>query len=142
LIIPPIGVNAVVLPLEGVAGSPVPPDNPTEASWMSNGVIPGNPGAAPIQGHTWSSGDGVLDHLGDPEMKTGVEITVLGDNCRATFVVKQVWRHAPPNLSGMALARLYPVTGVPSLTVVTCGDFANGTYDSRIVVRAVLEAEK
>jgi sortase (surface protein transpeptidase) len=140
LIIPAIGVDAVVLPMEGIAGSPVPPDNPTEASWMSNGVVPGNPGAAPIQGHTWSGGDGVFDNLGNIQDRDS--IVLIGKNCQLSFVVKHVWRHKPPNLSGAAFAKLYPVSGKPSLTIVTCGDFEGDAYYSRIVVRAQFEAVK
>jgi sortase (surface protein transpeptidase) len=133
-------VDAAVLHLPGVDGAPVSPDNPTEASWMSNGVIPGDPGAAPIQGHTWSGGDGVLDKLG--AVRPGDSIILIGKDCQRSFVVRHKPWHANPNLSGDALARLYPVSGPASLTVVTCGDFAAGAYHSRIVVRAYFEAVK
>jgi LPXTG-site transpeptidase (sortase) family protein len=89
-----------------------------------------------MQGHTWSAGDGVFDEL--PELHRGDIIRVYGTDCQLTFVVDRVQRHVSPDLSGPQLAEYYRVSGTPGLTLVTCGDYNAGEYDSRIVVSASL----
>lgn len=141
LVIPRIGVDTLVLALGSTAeGVPAVPDNPTQVSWWKPGVIPGNPGVAGLQGHTWSTGDGVFDQL--PELRQGDVIKLYGADCQLTFQVDQVQRHVSPDLSGPQLAKYYRVSGEPGITLVTCGDYNAGEYDSRIVVSASLATEQ
>lgn len=140
LVIPRIGVDTVVLALGSTAeGVPAVPNNPTQVSWWQPGVVPGNPGAAGLQGHTWSAGDGVFDQLA--ELRHGDIIKLYGAHCQLTFRVDHVQRHLPPDLKGPELAKYYRVSGKPGVTLVTCGDYKAGEYDSRIAVRASLATQ-
>lgn len=141
LFIPAIHVRTTVLALgNDLPGRPAVPSNPTEVSWWKFGVVPGQHGNAAIQGHTWSQGDGVFDHLGDPEMKPGVVVIVQGKDCQVTLVVDTVRRHVNPNLSAAKVRAIYRPYGPSGVWLVTCGDYAgSGVYHSRIMVHASIK---
>lgn len=118
------------------AGRQSVPNNPTDVSWWRDGSLPGQPGNAVFAGHTWSQGDGVFDRLS--ELNAGDLVVVHGKGCALTFAVTTVSRHVPVNLSSKQVEELYATSGPSGLVLITCGDYSNGEYHSRIVVEANL----
>lgn len=118
------------------SGGQIVPNNPRDVSWWRDGSLPGQPGNAVFAGHTWSQGDGVFDRLS--ELNVDDLVVVHGKGCALTFVVTTVQRHVPVNLSAKQVEELYATSGPSGLVLITCGDYSNGEYHSRIVVEANL----
>lgn len=134
LVIPAIGVKAPVLKLGlNDSGAQKVPPGVDKVSWFKYGAKPGQPGNAVFAGHTWSEGQAVFDHLG--KLNPGDLVKVTGQNdTTVSGRVARVNRHVEPSLPQTKVARIYRETGPPGLVLITCGDFSNGDYHSRIVV--------
>jgi LPXTG-site transpeptidase (sortase) family protein len=133
LSIPPIGVDAAIIPV-GVTrnGQLAIGRSVRDVYRWRDGVVPGQSGSAVLAGHTWSKGRGVFDHLG--RMRVGHRV-VVGRN---RFEVTRVRR--VQDMSRRTVAALFSDRGRPRLVLITCGDRNNltGVYRTRIVVNARL----
>lgn len=102
-------------------------------------MLPGAPGDALIAGHVDSAaaGEGALFHL--DRLAPGATVTVVGSNGQAT-----TWRVSS---SAVVLPKqvvehmMWPTSGPPTITIVTCGgpfDRASGHYEDNVLVDASL----
>jgi LPXTG-site transpeptidase (sortase) family protein len=138
LVVPTIGVNAVVEPvgLDGQGRMSV-PSSADRVAWYSPGATPGDAGNAVLAGHLdWTNGPAVFWRLGT--LRKGDEVTVLrADGTRSRFVVDST-AMMPYDA---ATDFLYTKSGAPSLTLITCAgtwDHQRSTYLQRLVVRTSL----
>ncbi|MFE6129623.1 class F sortase [Streptomyces sp. NPDC056437] len=143
LLIPDIGVDAPMMPLEldseGTLETP-PADNPGMAGWYADGTAPGAVGTAVTAGHVDTPlGPGVFYQLGALEQGDTIEV-VREDRRTAVFTVDAVEVHDKADFPD---EKVYGNSGRPELRVITCGgDYSKGTgYQGNIVVYATLDPE-
>lgn len=137
--IPTIGVDAAVQHV-GVAksGKLAVPSNYSDAGWYRYGPIPGEPGAAVMDGHV-DNGFGrkaVFSRLG--ELQPGDAIMVDTAQGEKEFVVEDVVRYKAEDVP---LETLFQTGGAARLNLITCDgtwDKARRSYDERLVVYARL----
>jgi len=122
------------------AGNIGTPDNFTDVAWYKDGVVPGQPGSAIIDGHV-DNGlglDGVFKHLSDIQVGDDIEVqTASGTPLQFTVtnVASYPYQNVPPGA-------LFQNSAVPELTLITCeGTWVQSgrTYDHRLVVTATLQ---
>lgn len=139
IFIPKIGVKAIVKPTwltaSGAVGSP---DNIYNTAWYASSALPGQPGAALIDGHSgfWNK-TGVFWNLG--ELKPGDLVKIeKGDGTIVDFEVvkKTIYPADAVDMKAM----LSPINqNSPGLNLITCtGDVIAGTnrYDERVAIFA------
>lgn len=133
--IPAIGVFA---PVESVGRTPegnidVPRDV-NDVGWYAEGVAPGQPGDAVIDGHLdWYTGPAVFAHLDRVRIGDLVEVDLAGGGVR--FQVDRIatypYDRPPAGLASRA--------GPARLTLIVCAGWWNGrTYTRRLVVDGAL----
>ncbi len=143
LLIPDIGVDAPMMPLEldseGTLETP-PADDPGMAGWYADGTAPGAVGTAVTAGHVDTPlGPGVFYQLGALEQGDTIEV-VREDRRTAVFTVDAVEVHDKADFPD---EKVYGNSDRPELRVITCGgDYSKGTgYQGNIVVYATLDPE-
>ncbi len=130
-----IGVNA-----NGEMGTPY---NIYDTGWYVDSVLPGANGTSIINAHGGNLGNGIFRNL--PNIQPGAEIKIeMGDGRIYTYrVVDKTTKELGADADGyMSEAFVSPVSGQPSLTLITCtGDWwlNSQTYSQRLFVRATLE---
>jgi hypothetical protein len=142
MLIPAIGVNAPMTPLElddTGALQPPPPDEPALAGWYGRGTAPGAVGTAVTAGHVDTPmGPGVFYRLG--ALTKGDTVEVMREDGRtAVFTVDAVEVHDRDDFPD---DKVYGDSGRPELRVITCGGaYSRGTgYQGNVVVYATLSA--
>lgn len=135
LVIPALGVNADVVPVDAPDGVLVPPPDPQVLGWWSAGARPGvRLGSALITGHTVHTGGGALDDLADLEV--GGFIEVRTPRLRMPYVVQSVRTYGKGRVAADA-SNLFDQDVLGRLVVVTCTDWNGSVYLSNVVVTAV-----
>ena len=137
--IPAIGVDSSLEDLTlGANGRLNAPVTYEQAGWYSDGVLPGEAGAAVIAGHVDSvSGPAVFYRLN--ELAAGDSITVLRGDVWVTFRVINVEQYPKDQFP---TERVYRPTPDAELRLITCGGQFNPgrlSYQDNIVVYAVIE---
>ncbi len=140
--IPSINVNARVLNVGLTkAGAVGTPSNVFDTAWYNGSSLPGNAGAALIDGHVsgWSTA-GVFKNL--KNISVGSIITIeRGDGQKLNFAVVRTAVY-PADSVDMASVLSSAVAGRPGLNLITCnGSVIHGTneFSERFVVYAVLQ---
>lgn len=130
-----IGVNA-----NGEMGTPY---NIYDTGWYVDSALPGTNGTGIINAHGGNLGNGIFRNL--PNIQPGAEIKIeMGDGRVFTYkVVDKVTKELGEDADNyMSEAFVTPVSGQPSLTLITCtGDWwlSSQTYSQRLFVRATLQ---
>ena len=143
LMIPAINVDAEVSDLSlNSQGQIEAPDNIYTVGWYNGSSLPGQAGAAFMDGHvsSWTA-DGVFYNL--KSLKPGDVIEVVrGDNTVFTYNVVQVQTYDSANVNmNQALSSINP--GTPGLNLMTCtGQVIAGTseFNERLVVYSELQS--
>jgi sortase (surface protein transpeptidase) len=142
MLIPAIGVNAPMTPLElddTGALQPPPAGEPALAGWYGRGTAPGAVGTAVAAGHVDTPmGPGVFYRLG--ALTKGDTVEVMREDGRtAVFTVDAVEVHDRDDFPD---DKVYGDSGRPELRVITCGGaYSRGTgYQGNVVVYATLTA--
>jgi hypothetical protein len=142
ILIPAIGVNAPLTPLElddTGALQPPPADEPALAGWYGRGTPPGAVGTAVTAGHVDTPmGPGVFYRLG--ALTKGDTVEVMREDGRtAVFTVDAVEVH---DRNDFPDDKVYGDSERPELRVITCGGaYSRGTgYQGNVVVYATLSA--
>jgi LPXTG-site transpeptidase (sortase) family protein len=135
LVIPEIGVNAVIKDMETTPdGAMDVPGNRVDVGWFSLGTTPGEIGSAVIGGHNrWDGGSGVFVRL--DQLAVGDVLSVVDKNGVSTFfAVREMRTYEPTDFGG----DIFNSEGLGiHLNLITCSgvfDPATGTYTKRLVV--------
>jgi len=132
--VPTLGIEARVLPVPVLDGILVPPADPQELGWWSDGAgIGGDRGGALITGHTVHTGGGAMDHLADLEV--GDEVTVETRRGEAAYRVVSVTYFPKQTLADHA-GEVFDQTGPHRLVLITCDNWNGSTYDGNTVAIA------
>lgn len=135
VIIPVQDIDVPVVPIQASSGVLVPPSNPQELGWWSQGAQPGAmTGSALITGHTVHTGGGALDNLND--LTVGAKVIVLTDHGRVTYRVLHVVDFTKGRLAEDA-QRLFSQESRGRLVLITCSDWNGVQYLSNTVVTAI-----
>ena len=136
LLIPRIGVNARVVPIQTDAQRVLnPPKDPSVAGWWSDGATPGSRrGSAVLVGHTVrNSGGGVFDDVGD--LDRGDAIEVEGSDSALGYRVKSVEVLSKDEVARQA-EEIFAQSGAGRLVIITCDDWDGTAWRSNIVTVA------
>lgn len=137
LVVPVIGVQAPVRPVDTLDGALAVPDDPGQIGWWSGSALPGSAnGTVVLDGHVDSiAGPGALFRLTD--LRAGDVITVATASGRpVTYAV--TGRRVFAKTAGLPTDVFAQDTG-PRLAIITCGgafDPATRSYRDNIVVFA------
>ena len=138
LVLPALGVDAVVVPVGVEAGGALTiPDNARVIGWWSGGAAPGSPvGTVLMAGHVDSAqaGPGALARLS--QAPVGARLTVRGPGSEMTYVVQARRRYLKQVLPWRTL---FAQGETPRLVLVTCGgdfDYRTRHYTDNVVVIA------
>lgn len=133
--VPRLGVSARVLSIRARGGTLVPPSNPLQVGWWSDGARPGAAkGSAIITGHTVHNGGGAFDDL--DRLSVGDSVSVTTRRGAINYVVSSVTVYRKKTLAKQA-ARLFDQSVPGRLVLVTCEDWDGTSYLSNAVVVAV-----
>jgi len=136
--IPLLEVDAPIVPIQVTDGQLVPPDDPQQVGWWSEGARVGaSSGSAVLTGHTVHTGGGVFDELGD--LMKGDRITVISHAKQLRYVVTSV-RYLDKERLAEQAGKLFDPTGPARLVVVTCDQWDGAQYDGNTIVTAKLVA--
>lgn len=138
--IPSIGAQSSLVALgRGPDGGWAVPDvqHPEQASWYSDGPVPGSRGPAVILGHVNGGGrPGVFARLG--ELQAGAEVLVRGQDGRTvTFVVTRIQRELK---TAFPSGEVFAAVPDAQLRLITCGDRfdpSTGHYVGSVIAYAV-----
>lgn len=134
LVIPALQVDARVVPITAPDRTLVPPSDPQQLGWWSEGARPGaTRGSALVTGHTVHTGGGALDDL--EQMEHGDRIVVTTAKMRLPYVVRTVRIYEKGALARDA-ARVFSQEVPGRLVVITCEDWDGTQYLSNVVVVA------
>ena len=133
VVIPSLDVDAPVVPIKAPDGTLIPPADPQQLGWWSDGARPGDRGSVLVTGHTVHTGGGALDDLETVERGDPVTVrTVTGDR---RYVVKKVRVYSKGTVAQDA-QRLFSQDVPGRLVLVTCEDWNGVQYLSNVVVVA------
>jgi LPXTG-site transpeptidase (sortase) family protein len=134
VVVPALGVRALVSPIDTEDGALTPPADPQRLGWWTGGARPGaDTGAAVLTGHTVHTGGGALDDL---------EFLVRGDRVLVQSGARQVAYDVSSVrvMSRDELVRestdVFARSGPGRLVLVTCEDWDGTSYRSNVVVIA------
>lgn len=134
LVIPTLGVDSAIVPIEAPGGTLTPPDNAQQVGWWSVGAAPGDEqGSALVTGHTLSSGGGALQDL--ETLAPGDRMAVRTPDGRLTYEVQEVEVFDKGTVAAEA-QELFSQTSEGRLVVITCEDYDGSDYLSNVVVTA------
>jgi LPXTG-site transpeptidase (sortase) family protein len=133
--IPRLDVTTDVVAIDAEGGVLVPPADPAQVGWWTDGARPGGPnGAVVLTGHTVHDGDGVFDELAVLERSDVVEVTTPRGTL--TYVVTEVRDLSKAQLASVA-SDLFGSSGRARVVLVTCTDWDDGQYLGNTVVVGV-----
>jgi LPXTG-site transpeptidase (sortase) family protein len=132
--LPSLGVTAPVLSIKARGGSLIPPADPRQVGWWSDGAQPGaRIGSAVITGHTVHNGGGAFDNI--DEMQPGDTIEVNTSRGELQYEVTKITVYRKKTLARHA-GTVFD-QGVPGrLVLVTCEDWDGTAYLSNAVIYA------
>lgn len=134
VVIPPLDVDAAVVPVRAPGGTLIPPSDPQQLGWWAAGARPGDRrGSALVTGHTVHTGGGALDDL--ETLRRGDRLTVVTDGGRIRYAVRSVAVYAKGSLAKQA-ERLFSQEVPGRLVLITCEDWDGSRYLSNVVVTA------
>jgi LPXTG-site transpeptidase (sortase) family protein len=134
LVIPTLGVDSAIVPIEAPGGTLTPPDDAQQVGWWSAGAAPGDEqGSALVTGHTLSSGSGALQDL--ETLAPGDRMTVRTPDGRLAYEVQEVQVFDKGTVAAEA-QELFSQTSEGRLVVITCEDYNGSVYLSNVVVTA------
>ncbi|MQA00203.1 MAG: sortase [Dehalococcoidia bacterium] len=137
---PTNGIDAPVIEgdVDARINQMVPPDSATDVAWYDYSALPGEGGNAVFAGHVdlANYGPAVFWALRNADPGDLVQV-VLSDGALLTYSIE--FTELYPAVGGPWNELFSPQIGTDALTIYTCeGNFADGEYDQRRVVRAVL----
>jgi len=136
--IPVLDIDATVLPIQVTEGELVPPSDPQEVGWWSEGARTGaSVGSAVLTAHTVHTGGGVFDDLSS--LMKGDQVTVVSHAKQLRYVVTSVRYLDKQRLADQA-AKLFDPTGPARLVLVTCDQWDGAEYNGNTIVTARLVA--
>ena len=134
LVVPQLGVDVPVVPIEAAGGVLRPPDDPQVLGWWRGGAEPGAArGSALITGHTVSTGGGAFDDL--ETLRRGEPVRVRTPAGLVDYEVASVTIYRKAALARHA-ARVFSQTVPGRLVLITCEDWNGTAYESNAVVTA------
>lgn len=134
LLVPAIGVDAPVVPVEVRDGTLFPPDDARVLGWWSDGAPAGAvAGGTLITGHTVHTGGGALDDLEVLEAGDTMHVRTRGGSLEYVVAVVATYRKA--SLARVA-ERVFSQSVPHRLVLVTCEDWDGSRYLSNVVVVA------
>jgi sortase (surface protein transpeptidase) len=143
LVIPSIGVNAKVVPIEMNRETRVlsPPADVTEVGWWTRSAQPGaKSGQTLMTGHSVRLGDGVLDRLGDVRRGATVQVFAAGSGGKkgkvASYLVQRVFVYSQKEVAAHSDDLFGQGYHPRRLVLVTCTDWDGKEYESNIIVYA------
>jgi LPXTG-site transpeptidase (sortase) family protein len=136
LLVPVLDIDATVLPIQVTGGELVPPSDPQEVGWWSEGARTGaSVGSAVLTAHTVHTGGGVFDDLKD--LMKGDRVTVVSHAKKLRYVVTSVRYLDKQRLADQA-AKLFDPTGPARLVLVTCDQWDGAEFNGNTIVTAKL----
>ena len=134
LIVPTLGIDAPVVPIEAPGGVLTPPADPQVLGWWAAGAKPGaRQGSALVTGHTVHAGGGAMDDL--EELAGGDRVWMRTDRGRVGYDVRSVVVLGKGELAARA-ERLFSQQVPGRLVLITCEDWNGVEYLSNVVVTA------
>lgn len=129
-----LGIDAPVVPVRADGGVLLPPDDPQQLGWWSDGRKPGaGNGRVLITGHTVSTGGGAFDHL--DRLRRGDVVDVRTRSGERDYRVSSVTYLTLDQFAARS-QRLLRHDGPERLVLVTCDDWDGTTYRGSTVVTA------
>lgn len=139
LLVPTLGIDSAVLPIAADDGVLVPPSDPQELGWWSDGARVGAAhGSVLVTGHTVHTGGGAMDHLA--ELAAGDTVLVRSGRHEVSFRVQSVAYYPKQTLAEHA-AETFDQSGPNRLVLITCDRWNGSSYDGNTVAVAVPVAE-
>jgi LPXTG-site transpeptidase (sortase) family protein len=134
LLVPSLGVDAPVVPIEAPGGVLTPPADPQVLGWWAAGAKPGaRTGSALVTGHTVHSGGGAMDDL--ERLARGDRVWMRTDRGRIGYDVRSVVVLGKGELAEQA-EQLFSQEVPGRLVLITCEDWNGVEYLSNVVVTA------
>ncbi len=134
VVLPKLGVKVPVVPIKTEGASLVPPSDPMQLGWWSDGAKPGaEQGSALITGHTYQAGAAALNDL--ERLKPGDRVRVDTNKGTIRYEVKSTKIFTKGDLARQA-QRLFDQTSEGRLVLITCEDWDGTRYLSNVVVTA------
>lgn len=134
LVVPRLGVNAPVFPIDAVDGVLLPPGDPQTLGWWAGGAKPGAlRGGALITGHTVHTGGGAFDDLETLHKGDRVQVRTVRGTIDYTVTGVTIYRKG--RLARDA-ERVFSQDGPGRLVLITCEDWNGTGYDSNAIVFA------
>jgi LPXTG-site transpeptidase (sortase) family protein len=134
LVVPRLGVDAPVVPIDAVDGVLLPPGDPQTLGWWAEGAKPGAlRGGALITGHTVHTGGGAFDDL--ETLHKGDRVRVRTVRGTIDYTVTGVTIYRKGRLARDA-ERVFSQDGPGRLVLITCEDWNGTGYDSNAIVFA------
>ncbi len=134
LVVPALGIDAQVVPIEAPGGVLTPPADPQVLGWWAAGAKPGaRQGSALVTGHTVHAGGGAMDDL--EQLVAGERVWMRTDRGRIGYEVRSVIVLGKGELAARA-QRVFSQEVPGRLVLVTCEDWNGVEYLSNVVVTA------
>ena len=134
VVVPALGVRALVSPIDSEDGALTPPTDPQRLGWWTGGARPGaGTGAAVFTGHTVHTGGGALDDLED--LVRGDRVLVQSGARQVAYDVSSVRVMSRDELAQES-TRVFARSGPGRLVLITCEDWDGTSYRSNVVVTA------
>ncbi len=134
LLVPSLGVDAPVVPIEAPGGVLTPPEDPQVLGWWADGAKPGaRTGSALVTGHTVHTGGGAMDDL--EQLARGDRVWMRTDRGSIGYDVRSVVVLGKGELAERA-EQLFSQEVPGRLVLITCEDWNGVEYLSNVVVTA------
>lgn len=132
--IPDLGIRVPVIPIQASGGVLVPPANPRELGWWSDGAKVGaKRGSAVITGHTVHTGGGALDSL--KSLQVGDTVFVRTPKGNLEYDVRQV-RDLDKDQFARHATEIFDASVRGRLVLITCSEWDGRAYLANTVVYA------
>jgi LPXTG-site transpeptidase (sortase) family protein len=134
VVVPALGVEAPVSPIQTADGVLTPPSDPLQVGWWSGGARPGaRQGAAVVTGHTVHTGGGAFDDL--ETLTPGDRVVVRSGADTLAYRVDTVEVMGRDELARRS-GEVFGQSGPGRLVLITCEDWDGAGYRSNAVVTA------
>lgn len=133
VVIPALEVDAPVVPIKAAGRTLLPPDDPQQLGWWSDGARPGDRGSVLITGHTVHTGGGALDNL--ETLRPADRVTVRTVTGARDYRVTRVKVYRKGTVARDA-QQLFSQQVAGRLVLVTCENWNGVRYLSNVVVTA------
>lgn len=133
VLIPALRIDAPVVPIKVANSTLIPPADPQQLGWWSDGARPGDQGSVLITGHTVHTGGGALDDL--ETLQRGARVTVRTVTGARHYEVARVRVYRKGTVARDA-QQLFSQEVPQRLVLVTCEDWDGVQYLSNAIVIA------